>query len=153
MTLATHNRLSTWANRPFGELNELSEELNRLLDEPLAEFRTEFFGGWTPPLDLVEEEENLVATVELPGLRKEDIQVSVEDGWLTIAGERKRDERYKNAEAHRNERFYGRFHRVVSLPKPVKVDSVKATYRDGILTITMPKTEEAKPKQIEVQMG
>lgn len=153
MTLTTLNRPSLWTTRSLGEFGDLQDEINRLLDEPLAELRGEFFTGWAPPMDLIENAENLVATVEIPGLKKEDIQVRVEDGVLSISGERKRDEKSQKAEAHRTERFYGKFHRAICLPKPVKVDAVKAAYRDGVLTVTMPKTEEAKPKQIEVRMG
>jgi len=151
MTLSGMNR--PWALAPFEQLSGLREEINRLFDEPYGAVSGEFFNGWAPALDLAEDADNLVATVELPGLKKEDIQIILHDGVLSIAGERKRDEKEKGTDAYRTERFYGRFHRVLSLPKPVKTEAIKATYRDGILTVTMPKTEEAKPKQIEVNVG
>ena len=89
---------------------------------------------------------------ELPGLKKEDIDVSLEDGVLTISGERKSEEKFENAETYRSERFVGRFHRAVTLPSEVKADQVKAQYQDCILSVTIPKSEAAKPKQIEVKV-
>lgn len=87
---------------------------------------------------------------ELPGLKKEEIDISLQDGMLTVSGERKLEEQHNDTETCRSERFYGRFHRTVALPKAVYADKVKAVYKDGILTVTLPKTEEVKPKQIEV---
>jgi len=144
-----------WAVSPFEQLNSLREEINRLFDAPFSGWLTpgEFFNGWAPALDLKEEKDNLVAAVELPGMKKEDIEVSVSDGVLSISGERKREEKSEEEGVYRSERYYGRFHRTITLPKPVKVDAIKATYKDGVLTVVMPKTEEAKPKQIEVSVG
>lgn len=153
MTLARLSRPGSWALAPFEQLSGLREEINRLFDEPFSLMSGEFFNGWSPALDLAEDSENLVATIELPGMKKEDIQVTIHEGVLSVSGERKRDEKKKASESYRTERFCGRFHRMVSLPKPVKTDAIKAAYRDGILTVTMPKTEEAKPKQIEVKVG
>ncbi|HET7624030.1 MAG TPA: Hsp20/alpha crystallin family protein [Verrucomicrobiae bacterium] len=109
------------------------------------------FSGWFPPLDLREDKDNVVVTVELPGMKKEDIEISLHEGNLTISGERKEEEKSESAEVYRTERFTGRFNRVVGLPVPVATDKVKAQYKDGVLTVTLPKTEEAKPRQIEVQ--
>lgn len=145
--------LATWPG--FGRLTDLREEIDRLFEAPLAELArtSQILSGWTPPLDLCEDKENLFVRVELPGMKKEDIEVSVHDGSLSIAGERKSDEQFKDADLYRAERFFGRFQRTVSLPSPVAIDKVKAQYKDGVLTITLPKTEEAKPKQINVSVG
>jgi HSP20 family protein len=94
-----------------------------------------------------------VATVEVPGMKKEDIEVSVHEGVLSVSGERTREAESDEAGVHRSERSYGRFQRTLSLPKPVKASDIKAAYKDGILTITMPKTEEARPKQITVDVA
>jgi HSP20 family protein len=86
-------------------------------------------------------------------MKREDIEVSLHEGSLSISGERKSEEKHKDADVYRAERFYGRFQRTVALPVPVAADKVKASYKDGVLTITLPKTEEAKPKQIDVNVN
>lgn len=144
---------SLWPN--FGRLSTLRDEIDRLFDEPLSELArtSQLLSGWTPALDLHEDKDNLIVKVELPGMKREDIDVSLHDGSLSISGERKSEEKFENAEVYRAERFFGRFQRTVVLPSSVAVDKVKAQYKDGILTVTLPKTEEAKPKQIDVQVS
>lgn len=148
-------RRENWPSTPVDQITTLRDEINRLFDAPFGElFRTgEFFGGWVPSLDLVEDKDNLIAQLELPGLRKQDIDVALHEGVLTISGERTKEPAKDESGTHRTERFFGRFHRTVALPKPVKADAIKATYKDGLLTVVMPKTEEAKPKQIAVTVG
>jgi HSP20 family protein len=109
--------------------------------------------GWTPTLDVYEEKDHFIVKAELPGMKKEAIEVSFYDGGLSISGERKSETNYEDAEVYRAERFFGRFQRTVTLPTPVAVDKAKASYMDGVLTVTLPKTEEAKPKHIEVAVG
>ena len=139
---------------PFRHLSSLREEIDRLFDQPFGAFSTpqQFWlgGGW-PTVDLFEDRDHLVVKVEIPGMKKEDIDISLHDGVLAIAGERKTEEKYDKAETHRSERFVGRFHRALTLPVPVQADKTNANYQDGVLTITLPKAEEAKPKQIQVQ--
>jgi len=155
MRLIRCSRPEPWGLTPSEHLSQLREEIDRLFETPFADFSRmgEFFNGWAPALDLSEDKDNLVATVEIPGLSKENLDVSVHEGVLNVSGERVKANEREAGEAHRQERVYGRFHRSISLPKPVKVDSIKATYRDGILTVTMPKTEQAKPRQIEVSVN
>jgi HSP20 family protein len=86
-------------------------------------------------------------------MRKEEIDLSLHNGSLSISGERKSEEKFKDAEVYRGERFLGRFQRTVTLPTPIAVDKVKAEYKDGILTVTLPKTEEAKPRHIDVSVS
>jgi HSP20 family protein len=145
--------LASWT--PFNHLSELRSQINRLMENPLTEFagNSEFFTGWVPPLDVYEDKDNILVKVEVPGLKKEQIDISLHDGVITISGERKLEEKNQDGTMHRSERYCGRFHRTVTLPKPVANDRVKATYKDGILTVTLPKTEEAKPRQIEVSVG
>lgn len=135
----------------FDSLFNLRNELARLMDSPWADFQRqpEFFNDWAPAVDVLEDKNNLVVVAELPGMRKEDIDISLKDGVLSITGERKSAET-KEDHTHRSERFYGRFHRSLTLPKPVSADKVQAVYRDGVLTITLPKPEESKPRQIQV---
>jgi len=133
----------------------LRDEIDRLFELPLTEVArtSRLFSGWTPALDLYEEKDNLVVKAELPGMKREDIEVSLHEGSLSISGERKSEEKHQDADVHRTERFFGRFQRTVALPTPVAADKVKAQYQDGILTITLPKTEEAKPKRIDVNVN
>lgn len=90
---------------------------------------------------------------ELPGMKREDIEVSLHEGSLSISGERKSEQKHEDAGVYRAERFFGRFQRTVMLPTPVAAEKVKAQYKDGILTITLPKTEEAKPKHIDINVS
>ncbi len=145
--------LSTWAG--LGRLTDLRDEIDRLFEAPLSELArtTQLLSGWTPPLDMHEDKENVIVQVELPGMKKEDIDISLHDGSLSISGEKRTEETHKDSDVYRSERFVGRFQRTLTLPVSVAADKVKAQYKDGILTVTMPKTEEAKPKQIDVQVS
>jgi len=136
---------------PFNHLTSLREEINRLFDLPYGDGarESEFF-GWAPPMDLYEDKDNLVVRAELPGMKKEDIEISLHQGSLVISGERKVESGDQEGDASRSERFFGRFQRALELPKPVDANGVSASYTDGILTVTLPKTEESKPKQIAV---
>jgi HSP20 family protein len=142
--LASGSTSDRWSN--------LRDELNSFFDMPFSSNsgRTgQLFTGWSPALDLYESGDHFVAVVELPGMRKEDIDISLRDGALTISGERKRES--NNGEtAQRTERYVGTFRRSITLPTRVDAGKVSATYQDGILKVTLPKAEEAKPKQIKV---
>jgi len=144
------------ANWPaFGQLTTLRDEIDRLFEAPFAGLAhaSSLLSGWSPALDLHENKDEIIVKAELPGMKKENIEVTVHDGVLSISGERKGEDKFENAEIHRTERFFGRFQRTVSLPARVAQDKVKAEYKDGVLTVTLPKTEEAKPKQIDVQVN
>lgn len=136
----------------FGRLTDLRDEIDRLFEEPLTELTrsSQILSGWTPALDLFEDKDNVYVRVELPGMKKEEINLSLHNGSLSVSGERKSEETFKDADVYRAERFFGRFQRTVTLPTPVAADKVKAEYKDGMLTVTLPKAEEAKPKQIEL---
>lgn len=155
MRLVRYTRPSLWSLSPVEQMTSLRDEINRLFEAPFGDLlrTSEFSNGWAPALDLREDKDNLLAVLEVPGMKKEDIEVSVHEGVLSISGERKRESESDEAGLHRNERSYGRFQRTLTLPKPVKVADIKAAYKDGILTVTMPKTEEAKPKQIAVEVA
>ena len=130
----------------------LRDDLNSLFESPFwSGFgRTgQLFSGWSPALDLYQNSDNVVAVVELPGMRREDIEISLHDGTLTISGERKR-ETFNGEKTERTERYIGKFRRSITFPVRVDANKVSATYQDGILTVTLPKAEEAKPKQIPV---
>jgi HSP20 family protein len=136
--------LDRWGN--------LRDELNSFFDMPFSSNfgrTSQLFTGWSPALDLYESGDHFEAVIELPGMRKEDIEISLHDGTLTIGGERKR-ESSDGEKAERTERYVGTFRRSIGLPTRVDASKVSATYRDGILIVTLPKAEEVKPKQIQV---
>jgi HSP20 family protein len=142
---------------PFREMSSLQERMNRLM----SDFRTRSpfgeeemaQGAWIPAVDIYETKESIVLNVELPGVTKEDIALEVKDSTLTIKGEKKLEKNVKEENFHRLERSYGSFTRAFTLPSTVQQDKVKAKFRDGILEIMLPKAEEAKPKQIKVDVG
>jgi HSP20 family protein len=142
-------KVSTWPT--LGRLTDLRDEIDRLFEAPLA--RTSEFLGWTPAFDVYEDKDNFTVKAELPGMKREDINVSLHDGNLIISGERQAEAHNEGTEVYRSERFFGKFQRAVSLPTTVAADKIKAAYKDGVLTVTLPKAEEAKPKQIEVNVS
>ncbi len=154
------NYLTKW-QRPelawpsFGRLSDLRDEIDRLFEAPLAEWArsSQVFAGWTPALDIYEDKDNVYVKAELPGMKREEIELTLHDGVLSISGERKAETKREDAEVHRVERFFGRFQRTVTLPGPIAADKVKAEYKDGILSIKLPKTEESKPKRIDVNVN
>jgi HSP20 family protein len=107
---------------------------------------------WAPPVDIYENGDNLVLKAELPGLSPEDVEISVVDNTLYLKGERKFEKEVKEQSYHRVERSYGAFTRTFSLPNSIDADKVAANYKDGVLTLTMPKKEEAKPKTIKINV-
>jgi HSP20 family protein len=148
-----HNQGRPDLAHAFDRFASLRDELDHLFDHSFAPvFRTPgSFSHWTPALDVFQDKDQFTIVAELPGLKKEDIELSLQDGVLTISGERKQEK--KNEEGYRNERFFGRFQRSVTLPTGVDGNKVKATYEDGLLKVVLPKAEEAKPKKIDVSVG
>ena len=143
--LAPWEAADRWSN--------LRDDLNSFFELPFwSSFGRggQLFTGWSPALDLYQNNDNVVAVIELPGMRKEEIEISLHDGMLTISGERKRESSRNGDNAERTERYIGAFRRSIALPTRVDANKVSATYRDGILTVTLPKAEEVKPKQIQV---
>ncbi len=126
----------------FGRLSSLQDELDRLFESPVT--------AWAPALDVQEDKNSFNIRVELPGMKREDIEVTLQDGALVITGERKEEKVHEDTTVHRQERYYGKFSRALTLPAVVSGDQVKAQYKDGILIVTLPKAEEAKPKAITV---
>ena len=153
MSLIRYQSPEVMAWPPLDRWSSLRDDLNSLFEllfwSSFAR-QGQLFGGWSPALDLYQNKDNVVGVVELPGMKKEDIEISLRDGTLTISGERK-SQTSNGEKAERTERYIGRFRRSVTLPTRVHADKISASYRDGILTVTLPKAEEAKPKQIEVK--
>lgn len=138
------------------DVMNMQREINKMFDN--------FFHGgtvddgsfgtslWTPAVDVAEHEDAYQVKVELPGVSKDDVKITMQDNILTIRGEKKQEKESKSSNYHRVERSYGSFQRSFTLPTSVKHDRIEASYKDGILTIALPKAEEAKPKQIEVKV-
>jgi len=159
MQLTKRLRQDFWNLSPFRRVTNLRDEVDnlfnlafgRLADSNAENAReTQLLEGWFPPVDVYEDKDNLLVKAELPGLKKEDIEISLHDGFLTLSGERKQEEKQENGGVYRSERCLGRFHRSISLPCSVVADKINATYKDGVLEVTLPKAEEAKPKQIPI---
>ncbi len=144
--------VSLW--RSFDRLANLRDEFNSLFDAPTwpSHGRQQLFSGWTPALDLYQSNDDVVAVVELPGMNKENIEISLHDGMLTISGERKDESADEGKNDSRTERLVGKFRRSITLPTRVDASKVNASYKDGVLTVTLPKAEEVKPKQIQVNV-
>ncbi len=142
---------------PFREMSSLQERMNRLM----SDFRTRTpwteeemaQGAWVPAVDIYETKDSIVLNVELPGVTKEEISLEVKDNTLTLRGEKKMEKDVKEESYHRMERTYGSFMRAFTLPSTVQQEKVKARFKDGILEVSIPKAEEAKPKQIKVDVG
>jgi HSP20 family protein len=128
-------------NLAFGHLADAKQENGQGL---------QLMEGWFPPVDVYEDKDNLLVKAELPGLKKEDIQISLDNGNLTLSGEQ--EEKHQDAGVYRSERWVGRFHRTVSLPCRVDVEKIDASYSEGVLTVTLPKAEDAKPKRIPISV-
>jgi HSP20 family protein len=141
---------------PWRDLAGMQDRMNRLFGELYGRRSDEDIfsrGEWMPPVDIYQSgKDELVLKIEVPGLKKEEIDLRVENNMLTIRGERRRESDVKDEQYHRVERSYGGFSRSFTLPNTVDTDKVKADYRDGVLTITLPTREEAKPRQIQVQV-
>ena len=135
---------------PLARLSAFQHEVDRFFGLPLLGRETTRSAGWTPALDLHQDKDSLFVHAELPGMKKEDVTLSLHDGVLTLSGERRHVQGDKTT--LRNERSFGRFERSITLPAPVDATRVTAAYENGILTVTLPKAEAAKPRQIEINV-
>ena len=142
---------------PFRELEDVSDRLNQMFHRsPPARTNgkeTMIVADWAPSVDVSETEGEYQIKAEIPDVKKEDVKVTLEDGVLTIQGERKQEKEVKGKRYHRVERSYGRFARSFTLPDVIDEEKVKAEFKDGILNLALPKSEKAKPKAIEVTVG
>ena len=142
---------------PFKQLAEFERGLDRLfgrkLDIPFETGEPVIMADWEPLTDITEDDKEFLVKVEAPEMKKEDVKVTVENGVLRITGERKAEKEEKDKKYHRVERSYGTFLRVLALPEGADGAKVSADYKDGVLTVRLPKTEIAKPKAIEVKVA
>ncbi len=145
---------------PERELLNVEREFNRLFKSFGNRFGLNQENGneeyenavWTPLTDISEDTDNFKIKLDLPGINKNDVKIAFSDGQLTISGERKQEKETKDSKFHRVERAYGKYYRSFTLPQQIQEDKIEAEFRDGQLTITIPKAEEAKPKEIEVKV-
>jgi HSP20 family protein len=143
-------------SNPFRELEEIQSRLSLLFGRtPLRGLSEETMtvSEWTPLVDITEDEKEYLIKAELPEVKKEDVKVTVEDGTLSITGERKFEKEEKGKKYHRVERAYGSFMRSFTLPEGTTGDKVSAEFKDGVLKVHLPKSEEVKPKSIDVKVG
>lgn len=142
---------------PFRELEDMNDRLNRMFGRSVTgqgdgrEAMT--LADWTPAVDVSESDNEYVIKADLPHVKKDDVKVTVQEGILSIQGERKKEEEKKGEKIHRVERAYGRFVRTFSLPDYVDESKVSADFKDGVLIVHLPKSEKAKPKAIEVKVS
>jgi HSP20 family protein len=145
---------------PFRDLVGLQDRMNRLFDESFrglgrgaSEDDWALGGAWAPVVDIYEREGTIVLKAELPGIDPKDVDIRLENNVLTLRGERRIDDEVKRESYHRVERAYGTFSRSFTLPSVVDQEKIKADYHDGVLTLSLPKREEAKPKQITISVA
>ncbi|MDH7500201.1 MAG: Hsp20/alpha crystallin family protein [candidate division NC10 bacterium] len=140
---------------PFRELTSLQERMNELFDRAFWRGGPEeesLAAAWAPAVDIYETEDKVVLKAELPGLKKDHIDIQIRENTLTLKGEKKFEKEVKEENYHRVERTYGTFQRSFTLPNTVKQEGIEAIFKDGVLEVSLPKAEEAKPKQIKVQV-
>ena len=148
--------------RPFMDLTRWERDMDRMMEDFFGRrvrpwwlerwFRTDELAVSAPAVDLFEEKDEIVVKAELPGMEKDNIEVNLTDHTLTIKGEKKKEEEVKEEKYYRSERSYGAFVRTLELPADVHGDKAKATFKNGILEVRLPKTEDAKSKEIEVKV-
>ena len=146
-------QLARWD--PFREFGSLQDRINRMFEDVTRGlpaigdgFET---GAWIPAVDIHETDNSFVVTADLPGMKKDDIRVDLRDNTLTLSGEKKFEETTSKDNYLRVERSYGSFYRSLMLPSNVDANNIKASYKEGVLQLTIPKKEEAKPKQIKIE--
>ncbi len=137
--------------RPLEELEKLRKEMDRLFESVMGRRAWPLSGRVFPPVNITEDNDAYYIRAELPGVKPEDIEISVEADSVTIGGERKPEELEEGASYHRREREFGKFRRVITIGGAFNTEAVEATFKDGILTIKLPKAEAVKPRQIKVK--
>ncbi|MBC8552701.1 MAG: Hsp20/alpha crystallin family protein [Candidatus Brocadiales bacterium] len=138
---------------PWREIEDMFDRYDRAVGLPrIGTQEVMTSGDWSPRVDIVENDNEFLIKAEIPEVKKEDVKVSVDNGVLTLKGERKQEKEEKGKKFHRVERYYGSFTRSFTLPENVDESKIKATFKDGMLNLQVPKTEKAKPKAIDVKV-
>ncbi len=141
---------------PFQDLERIQNEMNRLFDSSLGGLKTResglLEGAWNPAIDIYDSKDNIMVKADVPGMKKDEIDISVHGDTLVIKGEKKQENKTKEKDFVRTERFYGSFNRTLRLPSEVDSEKVNASYMNGVLEIVLPKKEEARPKQLKIDV-
>lgn len=141
---------------PFTDLEKIQTEMNRLFNMSLSRDGARDAGlldrAWSPAVDIFDSKDNILVKADIPGLSKDDIDVTVQGDTLIIRGEKKQEKEVKEKDYARTERFYGNFQRAIRLPAEVDTGKVDAAYKNGVLELVLPKSEKAKPKQIKLDI-
>ena len=149
-------RPGSWLSpgNPFRELEDLSRRMEDFIRPLLPSLKREPVEGkmWSPAIEMYEEKDKFIIKAELPGMKKEDIDVSLADNTLTLKGERKAEKETKESNYYCCERYYGSFYRQVTLPSNADLKKIDAAYKDGVLEIKLPKTEETKEQKIDIKV-
>ncbi len=155
MTLIRHNPNREFSLFPTDVLG-MQRDINRMFDNffrgGAADEPAGLASTWLPAVDVVEQDDQYLVKVELPGVSKDEVRVAMEDNVLTIRGEKRQEKETKKSSFHRVERSYGSFQRSFALPGTVKSDRIEASFKDGVLVVSLPKADEVKAKQIEVKV-
>ena len=140
---------------PFRDLRGLQDEMNRLFSSTFSRGDGDQMtrGAWNPSVDIFENKDQIVLEAELPGMKPEDVEISIENNILTLHGERKFEKKAEGDNFHRVERSYGSFTRSFTLPSTVSSENAEAAFENGVLRLTLAKREEAKPRRIEIKAG
>lgn len=131
----------------------IDDRIDRLFDTVFGGTTSSNIGIWSPAADIMEDDNRYTIKAELPGIKKEEVKITINNNILTLKGERKHEKETKGKYTHRTERFYGDFTRSFSLPNEVETEKISADYKDGVLEISLPKSERSKPKEIEVKIA
>jgi HSP20 family protein len=148
--------LTRWNPNP--EISTVANQMERLFDQMLGQGlrrsseERSLRGAWMPAINILEKDEAIVISADLPGLHAEDVEVTVEEGVLTIRGERNLEELAEGETYHRVERLYGSFERTFTVPNSVATENISAQFRNGVMTLTLPKREESKPRSIKINI-
>ena len=148
--------VTTRSLTPSHEFTSLGNRINRMLNDVFAsdwQYPDTAVASWVPPVDVLEEKDGIRILAELPGMKPEDVQISIENNVLTINGIKQQQTEKKTEQVRRYERTYGTFARTFTLPATVDAANIKATYENGVLTVTLPKVEQAKPRQIQIEVA
>jgi HSP20 family protein len=146
--------LTRW--EPINDISNLSQRMDRMFEELMGRGLRRFAeddrvrGAWSPAVNILEKKDAIVITADLPGLKAEDVDITVDNGVLTIRGERRLEEASEGETYHRVERVYGMFERTFTLPNSVDVNAIDAKFRNGEMVVTLPKREESKPRAVKV---
>ena len=156
MSLVPFVKRDPWLDT-LGDLERIQDEMNRLFDFSLARRPGKTLDllerVWSPAIDVFESKDNIVVKADIPGMTKDEIKITVHGNTLVIQGEKKREKEVKEDNYIRSERIYGGFYRAITLPETVDAANVKANYKNGVLELSLPKKEEAKPKEIKVDVS